>query len=517
MDHGKVEKTRPLSREAWFPMLPEMKSDQEGRFGKNAFPWGKLLLSLLFLVLGSWGAAGSLEKGQKGWVPPPPFQLSRWKPLRVKDGEPRILPWVHRDFELTGRVVVPRGKHMDLVFHLEKGPFQSSPEDDRTLPQGPLDWSALRLSAGDLGPPFFSSRNLPKNAGGWRVPPGNPADIRLVLKEGVARVEVGHKALPSTWKVHTREGILAFVGEGTWETLRLKALDKGTRSGFWFSGFLLWFLGTLVLALAARWIRLPGPSLLWGGGLAASAAWISLFVPGPPMKASWNPKGAPSFQEALGLYGRADAFRNWGAYAGSLYWRGRIETRFSPGRGKRVLFLGGPQVWGRGVVRKEVSFPMQVEGVLEGGRTPGSPPVHVLVGACRDTDLERQVTILEKELLSFEPDALVLVLPAGSLQGKRPLEERLGPFFRLCGEKGLPFLLVPPLVPGGPWDSLECIQRAAREAGGKVWDPTFLLKEEAGLFLASSQGPAGKGDLSPKGHLLLGPPLARELQEMVRF
>ena len=476
-------------------------------------------LFLLLLVLGTWGVTRDLRAGKEGWIPPPPFHLSRWKPLHVRLGEPRLLPWVHRNFELTGRVVVPRDKRMDLVFHLERGPFQVSQGDDRTLPQGPLDWSVLRLSAGDLGPPFFSSRKLPKKAGGWRVPPGEPVDVRLVLRDGVARAEVGHKPLPWAWKVHVREGLLAFVGEGTWEALRLKPLDRKPSRWDWFLGGLLWLMGALVLAWAWKRVRLGGIPLVWGGAGAALAGWAVFLFPAPAAKDPWDPNSAPSFQKAQALYGNAEGFRNWGSWAGSLFWRGRRSARISRTGGKRVLFLGGAQVWGRGVARKDMTFPMQVEGILDGARKPGTPSVEVLVGACRETDLERQWKILRKDLWSFHPDLVVLVLPGeGSPSGLMAKKEEkiLEAFFSWAKERNVPFLLVPPLAPGPASGPISSLRRAALAAGGEVWDPGPLLRGK-GLFLSRPSGLGREGDLSSKAHLLLAPPLAGELRKLLRF
>ncbi len=480
------------------------------------FSWRMAPALLLVSILGILGVERSLQKGREDWTPPPTFRLNRWKPLHVREGEPRVIPWVHRDFELTGRVVVPRGRHMDLVFHLERGPFPRSKADDRTLPQGPLDWSALRLSAGDMGEPFLSSRRLPAGTGGWRVPPGLPVDVHLRLRDGTARVEVGHRALPGPWKVRTREGILALVGEGTWERLTLKALDRTLSP--WkgrLQALLLWLLGALALGWAWKLASLPGVPLAGGVLLASLAGWGGfLLSPLPPSKAAWNPAEAPSFQEAVRLYGEAEGFRNWGAYAGSLFWRGRKETRrpFEPCR--RILFLGGPQVWGRGVPLKDGTLPMQVEGILEGRRKAGSPHVHVMVGACRETDLERQVEIFEREFLSYHPDAVVLVVPRGT-KGKA-LERGLDSFFRLARKVGLPFLLLPPLQAGGGSLPIPSLASKAREAGGRFWSPGDLLRRKE-IFLSRGDGPARPGDLSPSGHLSLAEPLARVLQELTRF
>ncbi len=517
MDHEKGEKTRPLSAGPESPILLDMVELEDT--GGSISP-GKALFFLVLFALGTWGVVKDLRAGKEGWTPPSPFHLSRWKPLHVRPGEPRLLPWVHRDFELSGRVVVPRDRHMDLVFHLERGPYQVSPRDDRTLPQGPLDWSVLRLSAGDMGPPFFSSRDLPEKDGGWRVPPGEPVDVRLVLRDGTARAWVGHRALPSTWKVHVREGLLAFVGEGTWEALALKSLDRKASFWDWPAGALLWLLGALVLAWGWKRVRFRGSPWLLGGAGAALAGWLVLLFPAPASKDPWDPKTAPSFQEAQALYGRAEGFRNWGAWAGSLFWRGRRSMRVSRTGGKRVLFLGGAQVWGRGVARKDSTFPMQVEGILDGARKPGTPSVEVLVGACRETDLGRQWEILRDDLLSFRPDLVVLVLPRGT-PGPGPSwkkeEKTLEAFFAWAKKKNLPFLLVPPLVPGGSWEgSLDSLRPAARAAGGQVWDPGPWLKGK-GLFLSGSSGLGRKGDLSPRAHLLLASPLAGELQKLVRF
>gem|GEM_PF-5756258 len=500
-----------------FLILLAMKHHMDTEEGGRGLSLGKVLLFLLLFALGTWGVTRDFRAGEEGWTPPPPFHLSRWKPLHVRPGEPRLLPWVHRDFELTGRVVVPRGRHMDLVFHLERGPYQVSQRDDRTLPQGPLDWSVLRLSAGDMGPPFFSSRKLPKKEGGWRVPPGEPVDVRLVLRDGMARAEVGHKALASTWRVHCREGLLAFVGEGTWEALGLKPLDRKASWSDWVAGALLWALGTVILAWGWRRVRFRGSPWLWGGAGAALAGWAVLLFPARPGKDPWDPKKAPSFQQAQELYGKAEGFRNWGGWAGSLFWRGRRSMRLSEPGGERVLFLGGAQVWGRGVARKDLTFPMQVEGILEGARKAGAPSVEVLVGACRETDLKRQWEILRKDLLSFHPDLVVLVLPrevssSGSWVKKEG--KTLRAFFAWARKRGLPFLLVPPLAPGSPEVAAPALRRAARAAGGDIWDPGPLRKGEE-LFLFRPSGQGRRGDLSPKGHLLLASPLARELQKLL--
>ncbi len=520
-NHETGEKASPLSQPGRVPILPAMKKLVANEGGERRFAPAKVLLFVCLGVLGGWGGMKVLRAGREGWVPPPAFRLSRWKPLHVRRGEPRLLPWVHRDFELFGRVVVPRDDHMDLVFHLERGPYQVSSRDDRTWPQGPLDWSALRLSAGDLGPPFFSSRNLPAKGGGWRVPPGQPVDVHLVLEGGTARAEAGHKALPGAWKVHTREGLLAFVGEGTWEALRLKSLDKKDAWTEGLLGGLLWLGGAFLLAWAWRRIRFPGTSLLWGGALAGCAAWAVSLLPGPPSKDPWDPRKAPSFREALALYGRPEGFRNWGAYAGSLYWRGRGATWFSRTGGKRVLFLGGPQVWGRGVARKDLTFPMQVEGILEGTRTPGTPSVEVLVGACRETDLGRQLRILDRDLLSFHPDLVVLVVPSGSKgpgTSRKDQEKLVEGFAARMNRLHLPFLVIPPLVKNGGAFGDSSLERKVRAAGGRVWDPSPLWKEgREGFFLSSPSGMGRKGDLSAKGHLLLAPPLARILREMIPF
>ena len=167
------------------------------------------------------------------------------------------------------------------------------------------------------------------------------------------------------------------------------------------------------------------------------------------------------------------------------------------------------------MARKDLTFPMQVEGILDGARKPGTPPVEVLVGACRETDLEKQWKILRKDLWAFHPDLVVFVLPG---KGRLAQEEEkiLEAFFSWAKERDVPFLLVPPLAPGTPPGAASSLRRAARAAGGEVWEPGPLLRGKS-LFLSSSSGLGRKGDLSSKAHLLLAPPLAGELRKLLRF
>lgn len=491
-------------------------AERSGRWVERAGCRAAFLSGALACVAGgAWGLGWWSQGGRDPGALPADYLVGAKKPVLVRPGVPRELPWWHRDMELTGRVRVPRGKHLDLVFRLQPGPATTR-EEDRTAPLGPREWSALRLSAADVGPPFFDARTLPEGSGGARVAPDQPTDIRLVVRRGGAQAEVGHEPLEDRGRVWADRGVLALVGEGTVETLRVRALARALEPSSLAVGLGL-ALGAAVLGgLLGRVVRATFPGLFLGALLAAGLGLFLGLAPGRPADPGWDPAAAPSFERAQDLYGGPDGFRNWGSYAGLVTWRGRTDFQGNPAAERRVLVLGGAQAWGVGVPVKEGTFALQAEGLLGRRRTQGEPAVALVVAACRTTNLPRQIRLLEEDLGRFEAAAVLLVCPPEVLGRPGPSLELLGSLVGRLREKRLGFCVVPPLVPAAT-PGLERfradLDRHSREQAYRVCDPTQALAAKAGTFL----DPEGERlpDLSPTGHQVLGALIAGHLEEVL--
>ena len=469
---------------------------------------GALALTLLFLGYGAWGVGWWFEEGRPGKEEGAKiFRSSPLEPIPVVAGRPRQIPLLYRGFRLTGRVTLPRGRTMDLVFRLQLAPRGGEP----------LEWSALRLSAADVGKPFFWSRRIPPLLeGGIRVPPGLPTNVMLQVEGRRVEARVGDRLLTGPCPLALGAGKVALVGSGSWEALEIRPLLPRLGATSLLPAVLLLLLLLLPLALLLRgflpgWILLPGGALL----LALAGHFLKDLEGSSPEPPPVSIEEAPAFRTARELYGEAEGWRNWGAYAGSLTWRGRTAFRRPITARRRLVVLGGEQVWGAGLTEKMAALPLQVEGWLE-RLLPASPGWEVLVGACRETDLARQVEIFRRDLVGYGVDLVLLVCPPPvreSLEGKRLLA-----FSRELARQDTLLLVVPPLVPpeGARRRARVAELLALRRQGGfNLFDPLDGEEPNRKFFAPGTLHYSPFPPLTREAHLFLGERLARHLHRLL--
>ncbi len=455
---------------------------------KRYFFWFLFAAGILLASIGfcSWLMGGFSPGGNEL-----EFKISSKKRFQVFEGMPRIIPINYGDFELDLTLSVPRESIFDIVFRLETGPFQRSGKDDRSLGQGPLEWSFLRLSTGDMGKGFHTSRAIPRENKGIRIPADMPTDIHLEARGFEVTAEVGHSRVEDPGVAYCRRGIIGFVGRGEISSLRIRPLKSRLPieclgSGMLMALLLFSFSGFLLKGIFKRkaWAGISlALTLATGGGLG-------LFGPFSFPKPR-DEKHAPSFYRAYNLYGEKDAFRNWGAYAGCLYFRGRIENKKHEPGTRRVLVLGGEEVWGQGVELKEETFSLQAEGC---GRLEGKKVVF-MVGATRDTTLEKQLNIFIQDLLDYDPSCVFLFAPGRDNPRITPkLLALLGKANSLAKSRNIRFLVSPPLVCS---ESPRKLLEACSRLGIETWSPERFWFMNQLKYMHN-------GHLNSKAHYMLG-------------